>query len=97
MRLPYRWKWTLDLHLQHKTKVERYKGLLTEFTDRQSDENLNKIRNHVVTRSSDFEWGDEERDILIKELDKCIEYERKVRIARIKRNRKVLKSLENEK
>ena len=97
MRLPYRWKWNLDLELKHKVQVESVIELLTEFTDRQSDENLNKIRNHVVTRSSDFEWGDEERDILIKELDKCIEYERKVRIARIKRNREVLKSLENEK
>ena len=50
-----------------------------------ADENLNKIRNHVVTTSSDFEWDDEERDILIKELDKCVV------------NVKVLKSLGNEK
>ena len=85
MKLPYRWKWSLDQNLRHKVKIEFVIGLVTELTHKQSDENLNKIRNHVVTRSSDFEWGDEERDILIKELDKCVV------------NVKVLKSLENEK
>mgnify|MGYP006101663055 FL=1 len=85
MKLPYRWKWCLDQNLRNKVKIEFVIGLVTELTRKQSDENLNKIRNHVVTRSSDFEWGDEERDILIKELDKCIV------------NVKVLKSLRNKK
>ena len=85
MKLPYRWKWCLDQNLRNKVKREFVIGLVTELTHKQSDENLNKIRNHVVTRSSDFEWGDEERDILTKELDKCIV------------NVKVLKSLGNKK
>ena len=85
MRLPYRWKWVIDLNLKTIRKrplakgLENAKKLFTELTHKQSDENLNKIRNHVITRSSDFEWGDEERDSLIKELDRCIEYERQVR------------------
>tara|TARA_B100001996_G_C18515613_1_gene537245 strand:- start:279 stop:536 length:258 start_codon:yes stop_codon:yes gene_type:complete len=79
MRLPYRWKWVIDLNLKTTKGLENAKKLFTELTHKQSDENLNKIRNHVITRSSDFEWGDEERDSLIKELDRCIEYERQVR------------------